>query len=52
MGLTVATIKQVLLCLSQPCFVEWNYNVTFDKMLHKMKNFPLVWSTGMKICLM
>ena len=42
MGLIVATIKQVLFCLQQPCFVECDRNVTFNKMLHTMNIFLLV----------
>ena len=42
MGLIVVTIKQVLVCLQQPWFVEWDRNVTFNKMLHKLNIFLLV----------
>ena len=52
MGLIVATIKLVLFCLQQPWFVEWDLNVTFNKMLCEINILLLVRLMGMKLCLM
>ena len=52
MGLIVATIKHFSFGLPQPHLVGWDSIVTFNKLLHEMNNFLLVWLMGMKICLM
>ena len=51
MGLIVVAIKY-LFVLQQPILIGWDSNVAFNKLLCEVNYFLIVWSTGMKICLM
>ena len=50
-GIECCNNQTSLVHLQQPWFVAWDRNVTFNKMLHNMNIFLMVWSTGVKICL-
>ena len=52
MGLIVVTIKHWLFVLQQPILIGWDWNVAFNKLLCEGNYFLIVWSMGMKICLM
>ena len=52
MRLIVVTIKHLVIVLQQPILIGWDSKVAFNKLLREENYFLIVWSTGVKICLM
>ena len=51
MGLIVVAIKYFSFVLQQSILIGWDRIVSFNKLLHVINYFLIVWLMGMEICL-